>query len=513
MSRIAALRAPTFALLLLASCATGPGVAGEMARTTAPITAADVRGRVSRLADDSLYGRSAYQEGSAKAAEYVATELRRLALVAAGDAGTYLHRVPLRRREVDPLSSLQVGGTFLELWSDYTPLLPAAGEPRAFDGAPIILGGTFGDTTSMVSREEANGKFVVLTVPPAMEAGRLLRGTQFSASHRLGRAAAVAIASLDQLPPALRAPLGTVGIVRPESRPAEAPTVSQGPITIFITPKAAATLLRDDPERIERGAIRDTVRGQIRVAEHDVTAYNVLAILPGRDSTLHQEYIAVGAHLDAQGTAARAVGTDSINNGADDNASGSAAVLEIAEALARAKERPRRPVLFAWWGAEEMGLLGSRWYTDNPTIPLQQIVAYLNLDMVGRGLEDDVPGGGPSYLQITGSRRVSSELGDVVDSVNHARAQPFHSGPGSDPGRNSEGISCNSDHASFARHGVPVAAFSTGTHADYHQVTDELERVDPQKIAAVAQFVQDIVETLANRDQRIAAVNTNKACH
>lgn len=512
MRRTAALSAPTFVVVLLASCAPLPGVRPETVRTSAAITAADVRGRVSRLADDSLYGRRADHEGSAKAAEYVAAELRRIGLVAAGDAGTYLHRVPLRRREVDLRSSLQVGGTVLELWSDYTPLLPTTGEPRALDGAPIILGGTFGDTTSMVSREEANGKLVVLTVPPAMETGQLLRGTHFSGSHRLGRAAAVAIASLDRLPPALRAPLKTVGLVRPESSPSEASTVSQGPITIFITPRAAAILLRGEPERIERGVIRDTVRGRIRTADYDVNAFNVLAILLGRDSSLDQEYIAVGAHLDAQGMTARAVGIDSINNGADDNASGSAAVLEIAEALARAKEKPRRPVLFAWWGAEEMGLLGSRWYTDNPTVPLQRIVAYFNLDMVGRGREDDVPGGGPSYLQITGSRQVSSELGDVVDSVNHARPQPFHSGPGSDPRRNSEGLSCNSDHASFARRGIPVTAFSTGLHSDYHQVTDELERVDPGKIAAIAQFVREIVGTLANRDQRIALTSANSTC-
>src|SRR5262245_19549154 len=123
---------------------------------------------------------------------------------------------------------------------------------------------------------------------------------------------------------------------------------------------------------------------------------NVLAVLPGTHASLKNEYVLIGAHYDHIGITAG--GEDTLNNGADDNASGTAVVLEIARALAAQKERPARSILFAWWSGEEKGLLGSKWFVDHPTVNLRNVVACLNLDMVGRNAEDaiDIEGTGSS---------------------------------------------------------------------------------------------------------------------
>src|SRR5690606_25178921 len=123
--------------------------------------------------------------------------------------------------------------------------------------------------------------------------------------------------------------------------------------------------------------------------------------------------------------ALRPARADSVFNGADDDGSGSVSVLAIAQALAAAREKPARSILFIWHTAEEIGLLGSRWFTDHPTVPRDSIVAYLNLDMVGRGGAADIPGGGPTYLQLVGSRRLSTQLGDLVEEANAALDVPF----------------------------------------------------------------------------------------
>ena len=116
---------------------------------------------------------------------------------------------------------------------------------------------------------------------------------------------------------------------------------------------------------------------------------------------------------------------DSISNGAEYDGSGTVSVLEIAENLAGRAERPKRSIIFVWHTGEEKGLLGSKWFTEHPTVPREKIVAQLNMDMVGRGSASDITGGGPDYLQLVGSRRVSTELGDLIETLNSKRSRPF----------------------------------------------------------------------------------------
>jgi Predicted aminopeptidases len=280
------------------------------------------------------------------------------------------------------------------------------------------------------------------------------------------------------------------------------------------------------------------------------TARNVVAILRGSDPVLRDEFVAIGAHNDHIGIKHPAVDhdslraynfeltrlgapvwdrsararrdslksvirinvdslrrlrparLDSISNGADDDGSGTVTVLEIAENLASAKVKPKRSILFVWHTAEEKGLLGSKWFTDNPTVPRGKIVAQLNMDMVGRGSAADLAGGGPDYLQLVGSRRVSSELGDIVEQVNAAESRPLKFDYQYDANGHPERIYCRSDHYEYARFGIPITFFTTGLHPDYHQVTDEPQYIDYEHMTRVAKLVRDIAVRVANLDHR-----------
>ena len=191
---------------------------------------------------------------------------------------------------------------------------------------------------------------------------------------------------------------------------------------------------------------------------------------------------------------------DSIMNGADDDGSGTVILLEIAERMA--KERPARSIVFVSHNGEEAGLLGSRWFTDHPTIPLDSVVAALNMDMEAKGRVDQVKFGGPSSIQTLGSRRLSTEFGDVIDSVNAVRPHAMAIDRSWDVPANPLNRFCRSDQVNYVFHGVPVTYFSTGYAEDYHQPTDEPQYADYEHMARVGRFVHDIAWALAVRPHR-----------
>jgi Zn-dependent M28 family amino/carboxypeptidase len=136
-------------------------------------------------------------------------------------------------------------------------------------------------------------------------------------------------------------------------------------------------------------------------------------------------------------------------------------------------------------------------------VPRDSIVAQLNIDMIGRGGPHDVANGGPDYLQVIGSRRLSTELGDLVEAVNRDGKHRFNFDYQYDAPRHPQQYYCRSDHYSYARFGIPIAFFSTGGHADYHQVTDEPQYIDYDKLARVTRFVSDLAQRVANLAHRL----------
>lgn len=221
-------------------------------------------------------------------------------------------------------------------------------------------------------------------------------------------------------------------------------------------------------------------------------AVNVLAMIPGRDPVLRDEYIVVSAHLDHVGIG-MPVNGDSIYNGADDNGSGTTAILEMARVLASLpeSERPRRSVIVAHVSGEEYGLLGSRYWTDNPTVPIESVVANVNADMVGGDAH-------PDTVAVLGGEY--STLGATIRSVNAGLPEVnLHLSGDLWPG---ERLFFRSDQLNFMRKEIPAIFLFNGLHECYHRPCDDITFVDAGKVARVARLLAHTVMEIANRDER-----------
>jgi hypothetical protein len=534
--------------------------------TTSAITAADLTTRLYIFADDSMQGRLLATPGNVKAVEYIASEVKRMGLVPMGDNGTYFQTVNLVDRTFDAASKLSAGATTFTPWTDYVLRDQGAGA-RSLDGVQVIFGGTWGDSASLIDPAATAGKLVVLAVKPnAMNIqgpGGVNRGA--ITRHFLG-AAGIAVVSLEQAPPQLlKAFQQPSQILKADENPSL-------PNFLYVSQRAAHDLLGASPDSLRAGAVGVTVTATPRFSEAPAKypARNVVAMIPGSDPKLRNEYVAIGAHNDHIGWSTNPVAhdsiyvvnhlfrtegaddappkldaaqqaqvnsivadmrrrsngasarPDSIYNGADDDGSGSVTVLEIAQYFAAQKVKPKRSLLFVWHVGEEAGLYGSQWYTDHPTVPRDSIVAQLNMDMVGRGAASDVTGskkeggkvyGNPDYVQLVGSRRLSTELGDLAEAVDRSEKRPLAFDYTMDANGHPQNIYCRSDHYEYARYGIPIIFFTTGGHADYHQVTDEPQYIDYDRMARVGQYVASLATKVANLDHRLLVDKTKPDPH
>jgi len=218
--------------------------------------------------------------------------------------------------------------------------------------------------------------------------------------------------------------------------------------------------------------------------------------------SLNAEIAAIHINMDSVHKVNGPARPDSINNGADDDGSGTVTLLEIAERFAKQKPNTKRSMIFVWHVGEEKGLWGSAYFTDHPTVPRDSIVAQLNMDMVGRGAASDLFEGGPNYLQLVGSRRISNELGDIIETLNKQEKPPFTFDYQFDANGHPENIYCRSDHFNYARYNIPIVFVTTGLHGDYHQVTDEPEYIDYPHMAKVGNFMYRVGNYVADMDRR-----------
>ena len=237
-------------------------------------------------------------------------------------------------------------------------------------------------------------------------------------------------------------------------------------------------------------------------------AANVMGYLEGTD--LKDELIVISAHYDHIGM--NASGSDKINNGADDDASGTTAVLAMANAYAQAKKDgkgPRRSILFLTLVGEEKGLLGSAWYADHPVFPLKNTITNLNIDMIGR--VDPVHEKAPNYCYLIGSNKLSSDLHKISEQANTTYTKLNIDYKYNDPA-DPERIYYRSDHYNFAKHNIPVIFYFNGVHADYHKPSDEISKIRFDLLVKRAQLVFYTSWELANRDQRpVVDVTKNMA--
>jgi len=261
-------------------------------------------------------------------------------------------------------------------------------------------------------------------------------------------------------------------------------------------------------EYVSITAHNDHIGFSHRPVDHDsLRAFNTVIRPMGADSRPHaptpDEAIRIRAILDSL----RRVHTprlDSIYNGADDDGSGTVALIEIAQAFARGNMKPRRSILLVSHTAEEKGLVGSDWFTDHSTVPIDSIVAEIDVDMIGRGAATDIKGGGPTYLEVVGLRRLSKEFGDWFEAVNAKEPVPFVFNFEYDAPGHPEQYYCRADHYSYARYGIPSVSLSRGSHMDYHQLTDEAQYIDYPDYARLTKMVFDAALFAANADHRPA---------
>lgn len=519
--------------------------------TTAAITPADLQSRVYVFADDSLNGRELASEGNYKATDYLASEARRLGLIPMGENGTYFQTINMVQRTLDPASRLAVGSVSFAPWTDYV-LRDQGPGVRSLDGVQAIYGGNLGDLASAIDPAAATGKLVVLGVPSAGQNAGLASVNRGALTRHFINSAGIAVVVLDHV---------TLPIVESWREPAQMlkrdnPVFRPMPALLYVTRRTGSALLSSNVDSVKTGALGATVTATPRFVESPIRypARNVVAGIHGSDPRLRAEYVALGSHNDhinygirpvahdsiyvvnhlfrtaggddptprltpeqqtqvnelladirrrSNGASAR---PDSIFNGADDDASGSMSMLEIAEYFAGQKVKPKRSLLFVWHVGEEAGLFGSEWYTDHPTVPRESIVAQINMDMIGRGGALDITGttrdgtrytGNPDHLQLVGARRLSTQLGDLAEAVSKSQPRPLMVDYSMDANGHPQNIYCRSDHYEYARYGIPIVFVTTGGHADYHQVTDEPQYIDYDRLTRVSQYVADLAGKLA----------------
>jgi hypothetical protein len=520
-------------------------------KPTAPaVSPADLMTRVYIFADDSLMGREVGTEYHNKATAYIERELRRMGLQPGGDNGTFFQNIPVFSHPLAAGNTITVDGKVFRAMTDYIPRDNSAfGAPvKPFDGAEVIYGGTFsprGDTSQMVSPAAARGKFVVISVPNGPDGKPMWSGNRQPLTGYYLESAGIAVVALDAIDAAARASSFNDAAVTLKGDDAGPPRI---PAFMYVTNAMAEALMGAPLAGLSRGAPGKKIQGTLKWDDAQAPGRNVIAILPGSDPKLKGQYVAIGAHNDhvgfdrapvdhdslrAYNTVVRPKGADdqprpasaeemtkirqildslrklnpprpdSIFNGADDDASGSMAVLEIAERFAGSPEKPKRSIIFVWHAGEEKGLWGAQYFTDHPTVPRDSIVAQLNMDMVGRGKADDEQNAGPGYIQLIGSKRLSTELGNIVDAAAKVQPTPMRIDYTYDANGHPQQYYCRSDHYEYARYGIPIAFFSTGGHRDYHQQTDEPQYIDYDQLARVTNFVFDVAMRVANLDHRV----------
>jgi hypothetical protein len=467
----------------------------------APITAEAMRARIYFLAADALRGRDTPSPELETAAAYLASEAQRIGLEPAGENGGYYQRWPYSmyqlRADATQLGVTGPRGTeTLRLGRDFF----AVGAPGAdVEGAMVFVG------AELSPEAEAAGvlrdRIAVFVLPGTGDRNwRMARTRQFEAARQAGARAVIHV-----LDPAWGEPQiqqSAAQTARAGRVLGQAPPIAQYHLAHAAAGRlfAAADLSLDRlwQEAANGGSPGVTLAGltaraaapRDRLEQADPP--NVVAVLPGRDPALRDEHIILSAHFDHVGVGTPMNG-DSIYNGADDNASGTAALLEIARALLMLpeSERPRRSVAFLWVSGEEKGLLGSRWFSDNPTIPIEQLVANINMDMIsGDRHRDSVVVIGKDY----------STMGETVNRV--IAGLPELNLIASDDIWPEQQFFYRSDQLNFMRKEIPSLFFFTGVHECYHRPCDTVEFTDPSKAARVSNLVLHTVRALADADER-----------
>jgi len=521
----------SFAQQAIPETASDPAV--EYART---ITANDLLNHLRIIASDSLQGRGTGEAGQKMAADYIAYQFFDFGLqppvsTAHGPATGYFQPFTLVRQQLET-AQLVIGGQELAFPAEFMPL--GLGTADHSFRAPLVFAGYGLETERYSDYKGIDVKDKVVLIfagEPTDKRGRsLVTGEKRNYSWRehyrekeqlalqkgarqvffIDEAGEIFGKNLSQYANYIRRSQLGFPIQREQS-----PNLS-----LFLSLPAAARALgisesdllkqANRPVRKKKKLLSETPETDVHLVvsrtEVPVETENVLGLVEGTDKK--DEVLVITAHYDHLGTQGEVV-----YNGANDDGSGTVAVLELAQAFAQAKAEghgPRRSILFMTFTGEEKGLLGSKYYTDYPVFPLENTVANLNIDMIGRTDDLHKPANGtvPDYIYVIGSDKLSSELHAINEEANRKHAGiglDYRYNAPNDPNR----FYYRSDHYNFARHRIPVAFYFNGVHEDYHQPTDDVEKMDFGRAERVTRLIFHTAWELANREARIR-VDSNK---
>ncbi|MEO8089276.1 MAG: M20/M25/M40 family metallo-hydrolase [Gemmatimonadales bacterium] len=483
-------------LLILTGRPLAAQTATPLSRAAETITEDDVMRRVGIIAADSMMGRGTPSPGLERTAEYVAAEFERAGLRPAGENGSYLQRFGVTRWTLD------TGRSFVEIRANGERQVARVGTDARYvlgtipgqpvQGSTVLLAGLDLPTASVGAGVKDLIVLLVVDfsrpVPPTLN-------ERIVDLARAGPKAVVILSNRDSVTFARRLSAAS----RPRLTRDLDQLTSEGAPVVEVQERSLTAVLAAagiDPSQLRRTELlyRRPIPGltiELNLARTIVArgmVPNVAGILEGSDPRMRHEYLIYSAHIDHIGISPGQ--RDSINNGADDNASGVAGLLELVEAFTQPGVRPKRSLLFLAPSGEEDGLLGSAHFTEHPTVPLHQVVANLNMDLLGRNWRDSVIAVGLEQSDL------GPTLGRVVQAHPELRMTPIADRwP-------EERIFYRSDHYNFARKGVPILFFTSGTHADYHQPSDEPQTIDGEKEARLVRLLFYLGATVADQVSR-----------
>jgi membrane dipeptidase len=510
MKRVAALFSlALFVLSLAVFVAPGALAASSAAKRKAVPRAMPDGGKalahVKYLASDEFKGRKSGSPEYRKAAEYVAAEMQKAGLKPGGENGTWFQEVPfknwtdfeqpIRLEVVSPSRRVYFAGR----GRDFTPV--------SGTGSGIVKGGLVFAGYGVVSEKDGWDDYAVLDVKGKIvlvmpDLPALLGSdakTEWSFEKKVKAAAvkgAVGLIEMDLATPGAQAgPRPRFGVLRPGQCPEGFVVMRAGrdflSDAFYLVGKSWRDLV-SKTLRLKKSMTLDLgveVEMETHFVSGERTARNVVGVLPGTDPKLKGEALVIGGHLDHLG-----VGLDGwVYPGADDNATSAAVVLETARALAAAGYKPARTIVFGAWAGEELGLQGSRYYTEHPVIPLEKTVLYMNIDMVGTGDSDLLVGGMTEFAELY----EIAKRGLDEDIIKKLRPRLNYRG---------------SDHTSFWGKNVPAVSLRTGEilteklddeHPEYHLPGDRPERIDPELLRLACQYHADILQNLGSSRENL----------
>jgi hypothetical protein len=520
-------------------------------RGAAAINESDLKQWLTYLSSDELQGRATYTEGLGIAAGYIASHLQQWGVKPAGDGGTYLQAVRVQGIRTNSKASVTVevnGETRTFKDGEGITFPRQMGGRQTISGSEIAFVG-YGLQIPAAELDDyvegsPKGKIVVYLGPQGPstlpQGSNRLLGARGRSAIEKGAAAVIAPARIPGgrgrggAPAAPAAstpgPTGAAPVSQPPAgRGRGAAQTDTGDFTTvqrydsIITPQLTAqdeffeflfsgsdvryAELKDQAVKREplprfplKGAkVTINVDADYQVVRTRLTN-NVVGIIEGSDPKLQDTYVAFGAHYDHTGFRENAKpGEDAINNGADDDGSGTVAIMAIAKAFA-AGPKPKRSLLFVWHAGEENGLLGSRYMADHPVVgDIAKIVAQLNMDMVGRNQDND--SAHSNMVLVVGSDRISTELHNINEEANASLEEPLTLDYSMNDPADPQSIYTRSDHYSYAAKGVPIVFYFTGLHPDYHRPSDTVDKIVFEKLRRIAVLAHETGRRVANSDK------------